>query len=615
MRLVRVRLRNFRCYQTETSFDIQKLTVFVGCNDAGKSAVLDALAIFFDEAKLDSDDASINGDKTDVRIICEFADLPEEIVIDAGYPTNLKDEYLLNQDGFLEIHKLYNASLKTLKPSFYAQAIHPCKENINDLLLQTNQQLKERIRALGIGTEDIDLRVNTLIRRKLWRSTTDLDLNLIPIPLDKEAAGKIWDQLKKYLPSYALFKSDRSSTDQDAEAQDPMKAAVKEALKGQEEQLSAIANHVEQEVKAIAERTVDRVREMDPGLASQLNPRFSQPNWASIFKISLTGDDDIPLNKRGSGVRRLILLNFFRAKAEKAAEEKGLSNVIYAVEEPETSQHPHNQRMLMQAFYELSDNPECQVILTTHTPILARMVPADCLRYIGILEDGCRNIHCGTEDTYNIIAKDLGVLTDHNVKIFIGVEGINDINFLKAISSMLRNHGENVLDLEKLEDDGHIVFFPLGGTNLIRWTYRLAELNRPEFYLFDRDVAPPAVSQYQSTVDEINSRPRCKAVFTQKKAIENYLHPTAISAVRPDVQVSFGDFDDVPMIVARSIHEASQSPKSWLELSEEYRSDKERRAKRWLNSHAAEKMTPSLLDEIDKNGEVRGWLRTIEELM
>ncbi|GBD95464.1 hypothetical protein BMS3Abin06_00336 [bacterium BMS3Abin06] len=100
---------------------------------------------------------------------------------------------------------------------------------------------------------------------------------------------------------------------------------------------------------------------MDASLASQLNPQFTAPKWESLFKASITGDDDIPINKRGSGVKRLILLNFFRAKAEQVAREKVRHDIIYAIEEPETSQHPNNQRMLLRALSDLSIERRCQL--------------------------------------------------------------------------------------------------------------------------------------------------------------------------------------------------------------------------------------------------------------
>ena len=616
MRLYRVRLRNFRCYKEETAFDIQDLTLFVGRNDAGKSAIFEALNIFFEEAKLDTDDGSIGGNKRDVRIICEFDDLPEELVVDADYPTNLEAEYLLNEAKRLEIHKVYDGTLKTPKISgTFAYALHPITDNVNDLLILTNKQLKDRAKALDADTSDIDLKINSLIRRRIWESLPDLALAPTEIPLDKEAAGKIWTQLKKSLPSFALFKSDRASTDQDAEAQDPMKSAIKEALKAQEARLEEITEFVKNEVQTIAEQTVAKIQEMDSTLASQLNPRFSSPNWSSVFKVSLTGDDEVPINKRGSGVRRLILLNFFRAKAEHAAKEKGLQSVIYAVEEPETSQHPRNQKLLMRAFYELSANPDCQVLLSTHTPILSRMVPIDCIRYIGVCDNGCREISCGTEDACQLMAKDLGILTDHDVKLFIGLEGINDINFLKGMAQVLKNHGEDVPDLEQLETDGEIIFIPCGGTNLALWACRLANLNRPEFHLFDRDVPPSEISKNQNIVNEINARDNCSAMLTKKKEMENYLHPNAISAVRQDLTVSFGDFDDVPETVAQAIHGLSESETAWDELSDKKKGKKKSRVKQWLNIDAVRAMTPELLYERDPDGDVRGWFSQISQLM
>ena len=612
MRLARVCLRNFRCYEDDTWIDTGDLTVLVGRNDAGKSAVFDALAVFFVESKLDSGDVCVYGDGTDVRIICEFEDFPESLVIDANYPTTLADEYLLNEGGALEIHKVYDGSLKTPKlRGTYARALHPSAQNANDLLQLKNSELKERATRLGLETDSIDTKVNTQLRQRIRASVGDLGLTSQEIALDEEAGRKLWDQLQTYLPCFALFRSDRVSTDQDAEAQDPMKAAIKEALKEKEAELQSIERFVRDEVCTIAEETVAKLREMDPKLASELRPQFSPPNWANVFKISLTDDEEIPVNKRGSGVRRLILLNFFRAKAEHIALEKGAPGVIYAIEEPETSQHPHNQKMLMRALCELSEYPNCQVMISTHTPVLARLVPAGCLHYVHVEDNRSRTIHHGDDDTYRLVAESLGVLPDNDVRQFIGVEGGNDINFLTGMSDMLVASGEDVPDLSKLEEDDAIIFFPLAGSNLALWTSRLSSLNRPELYIFDRDTAPPADPRYQREADEIRARPRCAVFITTKKEMENYLHPAAIKAAVPQADISFGDFGDVPALAAKAVHQASESEIPWEDLSEKKRQDKTRKAKAWLNTKAVALMTPEMLDASDPHGEVRSWLRAI----
>ena len=543
MRLARVRISNFRCYVEETTIDFDSLTVLVGRNDAGKSAIFDALAIFFGEANMDADDASKTGDKENVRIVCEFDELPEQLILDADYPTSLSNEYLLSQDGKLEIHKVYNGSLKTPKlKGVYACAHYPTVEGLNDLLSLKNQQLKARAKELGVDLKSVDERVNTSIRQRLWQSVKDLKLARVEIPLTDEQSNtkKIWEKLDTYLPSFALFKVDRVSTDQDEEAQDPLKAAVKEALKQKEADLQALTKYVEEEVGRLANQTVDKIREMDSTLAKELKPQFTS-NWNNIFKISLTGDEDIPVNKRGSGIRRLILLNFFRAKAEQAARDKGVSNLIYVIEEPETNQHPNNQKMLIRALTQLSETPGCQVIVSTHTPVLARLIPANYLRYISIEENGSRKVHQG-DSVYPLVTKSLGVLPDHDVKVFVGVEGGNDINFLIEMSKMFLANGIDILNLEQLEQEGKIIFFPVGGSNLALWTSRLVSLNRPEFYLFDREDEHPTPSRNQKIVDDINKRENCKAVLTNKKEIENYLHPLAIKSVIEKVEISFGDY-------------------------------------------------------------------------
>ena len=512
MRLTRIRIRNFRCYKDEITIDFDDITAFVGKNDAGKSTIMDALDIFLNDNVPDMHDASKGGDAKDLAIICEFEDLPDKAIIDEANPTNFADEYLLNAEGRLEILKVYSGHQKNPKcTSISAYALHPTVEGANDLLQLKNADLKKRAKELGISLTGIDPKVNAQIRRKIREGMDDLLISPVFILLNEDNARKAWEGLKAYLPVFALFKSDRQSTDQDSEAQDPLKAAVKEAIKEKEAELNAITAHIEKEVLKIAETTLKKLSEMDSSLATQLRPEFIRRGWDSLFKVSIIGDEDIPINKRGSGVKRLILLNFFRAKAEQFAKEKGAVNVVYAIEEPETSQHPNNQRMLVRAFSELSE--KSQVMLSTHTPMLARSLPDENLRYIHIREDNRREIMKGGKETNSLFAKALGVLPDNTVKLFIGVEGKHDIAFLRNISRSLINEGLDILDLEKMELDGELIFFPLGGSTLALWTSRLENLNRPEFHLFDRDTAPPDPPKSQIYAKEINKKDGCKAVI------------------------------------------------------------------------------------------------------
>lgn len=112
-------------------------------------------------------------------------------------------------------------------------------------------------------------------------------------------------------------------------------------------------------------------------------PSFTDLKWSDLFKnVSIAGDDDIPINKRGSGVKRLILLNFFRAEVERMQSNTESDGLIYAIEEPETSQHVAHQKILMKALIDLANNENVQVILTTHSSYIVKQLKFDNIRLI-----------------------------------------------------------------------------------------------------------------------------------------------------------------------------------------------------------------------------------------
>lgn len=62
-----------------------------------------------------------------------FTDLPESVVDDATFETNLEDEYLLNADGELELLKKFNGKKCT---AVLVHANHPTNENCMNLQLK-----------------------------------------------------------------------------------------------------------------------------------------------------------------------------------------------------------------------------------------------------------------------------------------------------------------------------------------------------------------------------------------------------------------------------------------------------------------------------------------------
>jgi predicted ATP-dependent endonuclease of OLD family len=389
MKIAKIKIENFRGYKNEVVIDFKDLTVFVGKNDIGKSTILEALDIFFNEnkgvIKIEKEDINKSNREArnnEIKISVLFNDLPTSLTLDATNPTTLEEEYLLNNEGLLEIIKKYpNAG----KEKVFIKANHPTNPACKDLLLKKNSELKG---ILG-DIECDDKTKNAVIRKAIWKNfENDLQLTDIEIDVTKEDAKNIWEQLKNYMPIFALFQSDRKNSDGDSEVQDPLKEAVKQILNNNEiqEKFSEIATEVESKLKEVADRTLEKLREMNEEVANSLNPVIPTADklkWADVFKnVSISGDEDIPINKRGSGIKRLVLLNFFRAEAERRKEERNVPNIIYAIEEPETSQHPEHQRKLIEAFKELSKTDNTQIILTTHSPAIVKLLDFEDLKLI-----------------------------------------------------------------------------------------------------------------------------------------------------------------------------------------------------------------------------------------
>jgi len=406
MKIKSLTIKNFRSYKDETTVSFNDLTAFVGRNDVGKSSVLEALDVFFHDGKgtvkLDKEDINKEGKQNgdnDITITVSFSDLPANVILDETNETTLANEFLLHSDGCLHIKKTFKSASTTasnIKVSIIAN--HPTNPQCDKLLQKKQADLSRQIETLGIDCED--RRKNALMRAAIWNHYHD---NLQLAETEIEVAAKdgdiksIWDKLQLSLPYYSLFQSDRKNSDGDDEVQDPLKAAVKQILSAVElqEKLQQIAQSVQQTLQEVSDLTLAKLREINPEIANSLHPNidFANLKWPDVFKnVSISGDNDIPINKRGSGVKRLVLISFFRAEAERRQHESNNSGIIYAIEEPETSQHKEHQRILMDALKQLSQQANTQVIITTHSADIVKNLGFDNIRLVLNTEHGTKEI-------------------------------------------------------------------------------------------------------------------------------------------------------------------------------------------------------------------------------
>ncbi|WP_454956158.1 AAA family ATPase [Gemella sanguinis] len=573
MKLNSVKIRNFRGYKDEVLIKMDKLTTIVGKNDAGKSTILEALEIFFNNKIVvcEREDLSVNHDSGDelIEITCIFLPNMSSISIDASSQTKLDEEYLLNSDGLLEIKKVFKATTSKPKPSTFIVCNHPTDEGYNDLLTLKITDLKKRAKDLDIPESEYDARSSVSLRQAIWNRKDSLTFAISDIPVDKEDSKKIYNKLATYLPYFALFQSDRSSSDADKEITDPMKIAISTALQEVEGELDKIKEEVKKKALDTANRTLEKLKEMNSELATSLIPEFkAEPNFDSLFKLTINSDDNIPMNKRGSGVRRLVLLNFFRAEAERQlSEEEEKTSIIYAFEEPETSQHPSHQKLLVEAFLDISNKDNAQVIVTTHTPAVCGLLPVSSLRLVDKI-DNRAVIKDASDDVYKKIADMLGVIPEpfsKNTRALILVEGKSDVIFLKHIAKELKSGSY----ISHTFDDRNIAIVPIGGCgNLKHWTtQKIAEqFSIPWGILLDSDKGTLDEERNLQKINKLKEQ-GIKAYVTRKREPENYIN---INCIRENAFTEqFSEIDDVKKLINKKIKMSENDilEKLWPKMS------------------------------------------------
>lgn len=545
MRVSKIFLEGFRGYLEPTEFPIeQDLTVFLGRNDAGKSTIFEALDLFF-EGKIKAEQADLSkGRKEETFIIgVQFSSFPKELSLDSGGKTTLEKEYLLN-DGKLEIFKRFNAKLKTPTAKIFAKAIHPINPKCTDLLSRSRDELRVLIAEYKLE-DDCNRNEKASMRNALYKHFGEkkLDLKQTEVNLDKEDGKSVWTSLKDYsFPIYQMFKSDRLGGESDNEIKEPVDIALQAALSPHIPKLKEIEEDIRKQVEQITNETLEHLQKNYPDIAAKLKPKFGEPKWKDVFKWTIEDEEEIPIRKKGSGVRRLYLLSFFQAMAEKKRTESSADErpIIYAIEEPESFQHPDNVELILENLKTLSSGKD-QVLISSHLPNLVARTKIDSIRLIkkNKNSDGklISTIHSSDDTTLKQVALTLGLYPEirgdvFGAKIIICVEDLNDSYAYKELLKKVSSHRRIALDLDK------VVWFRGGGNELHAWLERanLENIDLPKVIFMDSDKLSKGDEPKESNAKIVEDAEQMGwlGFLTKKREIENYLNPKTLVRLAPN---------------------------------------------------------------------------------
>lgn len=614
MKIKKVIIENFRAFYGSIEIPMDDLTVFIGKNDQGKSSILEAIDIFINEGKgiVKIEESDLNRKakeegEEEFKIGIIFKELPTDLVIDATNRTSLKDEYLLNQDGDLEIWKTFKIGKP---PKTFIKCSHPANDDFLKSLMQKKiKELQEFVKHKNIDSSSMDNRKSADLRRMIRnyyeQKDGSLKLQLLDIGINDEGIKDIWNNLRNYLPVYVLFHSDRKNIEQDDEIQDPLKIKIQEIFKRQniQDKLQEIAEEIDKEIKDIANGIINKFNEISRNnLFINLEPNIPEVEslkWHDVYKsIGFKTDNDVPLNKRGSGIRRLILISSFLAESEKKfSSSSQQAHIIYAIEEPETSLHPDLQKILIDSIITLSENGKHQIFFSTHSPALIRIINTSAIRYIEQL-NGEAKVNLFDDHVMDKIVKNLGLLPTVG-KVIICVEGKNDEKFLKNINENI-DELKNIINLKEKIESGLIAILPMGGSKLGDFInrYVLENTNVIEFHLYDKDED----EKYKNSIENVkNRKDGSYGVLTKKREIENYIPKeiieTEFNIILDNIDVDNWDEEDIPKKVLEKCPDI-----------------KETAIKEKLCRSCSQKLTKEHLVKMSAWEEIEGWFKKIKEI-
>lgn len=633
MKLVGLKLKNFRRYKN-ISFDLsQNLHMIVGVNDIGKSTIFEALDIFFNgNSALNkisiqdlNRDALLNDDCV-IEITCIFTlEKNEKVIIDSQFEINPQDEYLVNENGNIEITKVYNCKLKTIKANTFLISYLPNCISV-DILTKKQSELKTLLEQL-CPDSTADRRINSQMRIAIYeylkienpdfiQETKRIDTS--SILNDKD----FYSNLEKSMPDFYLFKADRENNTSDNEIQNPLSIAVKDVLSSDEikEKLKEIELIVESHVNEINQATIEQMTKFSTRLGSSLKANIST-NWAKAISNDINDENNIPINKKGSGIRRLLLLSYLMVDAQKKSYINNKKNIIYAIEEPETALHPKLQIKFITELYAMANRHsyttgdeiptntnvlnEYKILLTTHTPNYLAYATQEEVIYLSENENNDIVEVTGDLELQNV-QSEMGLLPNPNYGFVIFVEGDTDKYFLQNLNKI--DDLRNIFDL----DNQNVDIISLNGSNLLNSIEKnfYKDLPVKQFHLYDGDL-----QIYKDFIaNQVNGQNEKWFGFTtQRKEIEYYIPPSLIElSLGIDLSSIQNRYNDDNFDLVNHILNLETETNPLAGIKQDKKPEKALKA--YLNKTVMRNVTKELLMNMGVYEEIKSWFEKMKEL-
>jgi len=416
MKIKSLTIHNFRSIK-EVEFSLEDYVILVGANNAGKSNVLTALRIFYE------DEIKFN----------EKSDFPKFQTEDNE--SWIEIEYLLTQEEFINLKEEYKNSNRVLKVRKYlkSQDRNRVKTNQSNIYGYENAILSEN---LFYGAKNISqAKLGTVVYIPEV-SKTDETLKLTgPSPL----RNVITFVMKKVVKTSKSFES------------------LNTAFEEFNNKFSEEASEDGFSLNKLGEEINNSLKEWEVEFNLNINPVRTEgiiKNLVSHYVIDKNLDKEIDVKCLGQGLQRHLIYTLLKLSSQytenKTYEKKEFSPELTLIlfEEPEAFLHPGQQEFLNISLEELSSEKGQQIIISTHSPIFVSKNIAVISNLVKLKrENGITHVFQVSEDILKTI------IEQNNELVQLFQSKLNDTSISESIKVEIKRRLGDTEDTIRMEEE------------------------------------------------------------------------------------------------------------------------------------------------------------------
>ncbi|MFW6030015.1 MAG: AAA family ATPase [Halanaerobiales bacterium] len=487
MKLKKVRIRDFKCIEDSEEFSVEDVTCLVGKNEAGKTAILEALYKLNPDIPSQRKFIDLEYPRSKWRPNMDEVDLPKNALLTIW---ELEENDIQRVNDFFDINNLFTSNIIRITKGYNNKQLWTVSINeeklVNKLIKDSNLPAPESNKIRNKKT--VKGIIETLNNIDNLTQKQNIFLNKLNKMFKRgDAILAVIDILEEHLPKFlyfdeyyilpgqvALFDFNNRKKNNQLEVEDQVFEALLSLAGTSPESinnintferlrasLEAVSNRLSEEIFEYWSQNVhlevtfsfDHARPNDP-------PPY---NKGYIFRTAIKNrrhKSTVSFDERSSG---FVWFFSFLVWFSQVRETYG-DNLVILLDEPALNLHARAQEDIIRYINECL-RPDYQVIYTTHSPF---MVDPDNLKGTRTVEDvvvkeeirgRTREKFLGTKVSEDILSVDPDTISPlqgalgYNITqtLFIGkytllVEGPSDLLYINWFSNKMNDMGRESLD-------------------------------------------------------------------------------------------------------------------------------------------------------------------------